>query len=93
MFGVAFSREAGTVVCVLNWEGRTVGNCWQGWGLGGWNCLGRVERYREGGFVSGWCYCHTFFLVVLLWLTLSPSRCKIALQRLDEPAGVLPPSR
>ena len=46
---------------------------------------------REGGVVwGGWC-CHVFLLVVVLWLTLSPSRYITALQRANDlPAAVSP---
>ena len=37
-------------------------------------CLRRVLMTREGGSVLGGCYCHAFFLVASVCLTLPPSR-------------------
>ena len=44
----------------LSGEGGMVGNGWSGWGFGGWNCVGKVVLFGEGGV--GVCFC---------WLCLS----------------------
>ena len=73
----------------MNQEGEIIENRLLGWGFGGWNCIGRAVLFgeggmvacvlnREGGSVLGGCCCHVFFLVVFVWLTLSPSEDGIA---------------
>ncbi|WP_296762439.1 hypothetical protein [Varibaculum sp.] len=47
-----------------------------------------MELFWEGGFVSGGCYGRAVFLVVLLWLTLSPSWCSITLRGRNRPLGL-----
>ena len=49
-------------------------------------------RDWEGAFVSGgWCW-SVFLLVVFVWLTLSPSWCKIALLVQNRPPATESPS-